>query len=240
MIPLCIEIRHTSTRVAPVDRIIEAVRKRIVSENSLPCTQEYVGTNETAHFWIVVTALQVVPAGLGIVYIPTVSERVLRTQSARQRAGARELLAPGVVGVFGYGSAIAVNEFDYVPLPVTDIVVIRAIEVDGNNAAACIVAKEQGIVTRDLGDQNGAVVVVVCAYTIDRFLRADAVFVIRVQYCGARLGCGSQALPLPCHGIATVGDRVAAVVVADGFAIVARELICPVLICCIVAVGDGL
>ena len=49
--------------------------------------------------------------------------------------------APAVIGVFYYGIVFTVNQTDNVVLPVADIVVICAVEVDGNDISGCIVAE---------------------------------------------------------------------------------------------------
>ena len=61
-------------------------------------------------------------------------------------------------------------------MPIADIVVICSIVIDRNDIAACIIAKQQRIVTRDLRDQRGAVVVVIGYCPVDGLLRADSVY----------------------------------------------------------------
>lgn len=90
---------------------------------------------------VIVAGLEVVERGFGVVNITPVAERVLCAQGARERAGAGKLLAPAIVSIFYYGVVAAVNQADDVVLPVTDIVVIRTVEVDGNDISGCIVAE---------------------------------------------------------------------------------------------------
>ena len=91
---------------------------------------------------IVITAGYVVQPRLGIVDIPTVAERVLCAQGARERAGAGKLLAPAIVSIFYYGVVAAVNQADDVALPVADIVVICAVVID-RRYIACRIVTEQ-------------------------------------------------------------------------------------------------
>ena len=109
--------------------------------------EHHIRREESAYVRIV---LQIIPARFLIVNIPSTPERVEIAQRARQRAGARDLPAPAVIGVFYYGIVIIVNQLDNVALCVADIVVICSIVIDRNDIAACIIAKQQRIVTRDL------------------------------------------------------------------------------------------
>ena len=113
-----------------------------MSQHPLSCRQHHIRRNKSPGRRIVVAALEVVQPRLGIVDIPTVAERVEIAQRARQRAGARDLPAPAVIGVFYYGIVITVNQTDNVVLPVADIVVIRTVVVDGRYIAVRIVTEQ--------------------------------------------------------------------------------------------------
>ena len=58
---------------------------------------------------VIVAGLEVVERGFGVVNITPVAERVLCAQGARERAGAGNLLAPAVVGVFDYSCVIGID-----------------------------------------------------------------------------------------------------------------------------------
>ena len=103
--------------------------------------EHHIRREESAYVRIVVPALQIIPARFLIVNIPSIPERVEIAQRTRQRAGARDLPAPTVIGVFYYGIVFTVNQTDNVVLPVADIVVICAVEVDGNDISGCVVAE---------------------------------------------------------------------------------------------------
>ena len=112
-----------------------------MSQHSLTGGEHHIRREESAYVRIVVPALQIIPARFLIVNIPSIPERVEIAQRTRQRAGARDLPAPTVIGVFYYGIVITVNETDNVVLPIADIVVIRTVEVDGNDISGCVVAE---------------------------------------------------------------------------------------------------
>ncbi len=103
--------------------------------------EHHIRREESAYVRIVVPALQIIPARFLIVNIPSIPERVEIAQRTRQRAGARDLPAPAVIGVFYYGIVFTVNQTDNIVLPVADIVVICAVEVDGNDISGCVVAE---------------------------------------------------------------------------------------------------
>ena len=126
---------------------------------------------------VIVAGLEVVERGFGVVNITPVAERVLCAQGARERAGAGKLLAPAIVSIFYYGVVAAVNQADDVALPIADIVVICSIVIDRNDIAACIIAKQQRIVTRDLRNQDRTVVVVIRYNTINGLLGTNSVLV---------------------------------------------------------------
>ena len=113
-----------------------------MSEYALPGRNVNVGIYKPADLWVVVSCLEIIEPCLGIVDIPTVAERILYAQCSCQGAGARDLPAPTVIGVFYYGIVITVNQTDNVVLPVADIVVICAVVIDGRYIACRIVAEQ--------------------------------------------------------------------------------------------------
>ena len=117
-----------------------------------PCGKQNIRGKKATSLGIVVPALQIVPARLLIVDIPTVAERVLCAQGARERAGAGKLLAPAIVSIFYYGVVAAVNQADDVALPIADIVVIGAVVVHGDHVAVCVVAEQELVAARHLRD----------------------------------------------------------------------------------------
>ncbi len=51
--------------VAHIHRIIQAIRIRVMPENTLACGEEDIGGNKPADFGVIVPALEVVEAGFG-------------------------------------------------------------------------------------------------------------------------------------------------------------------------------
>ena len=112
-----------------------------MSQHSLTGGEHHIRREESAYVRIVVPALQIIPARFLIVNIPSIPERVEIAQRTRQRTGARDLPAPAAIGVFYYGIVFTVNQTDDVVLLIADIVVICAVEVDGNDISGCVVAE---------------------------------------------------------------------------------------------------
>ncbi len=101
-----------------------------------------IGIYKPADLWVVVSCLEIIEPRLGIVDIPSIPERVEIAQRIRQRASARDLPAPTVIGVFCYGIVVAANQTDNIVLPVADIVVIRTVVIDRRYIAARIVTEQ--------------------------------------------------------------------------------------------------
>ena len=113
-----------------------------MSEYALPGRNVNVGIYKPADLWVVVSCLEIIEPCLGIVNIPSIPERVKIAQRTRQRAGAGDLPAPAVIGVFYYGIVITVNQTDNIVLPVADIVVIRTVVIDRRYIAVRIVTEQ--------------------------------------------------------------------------------------------------
>ena len=113
-----------------------------MSKYALAGGKKNIRRNKSPYGRIVVATLQVIPARFLIVNIPSIPERVEIAQRTCQRAGARDLPAPTVIGVFYYGIVINVNQTDNIVLPVADIVVIRTVVVDRNHIACRIVTEQ--------------------------------------------------------------------------------------------------
>ena len=99
---------HT-IRILIIYRIPKTIGIAIVSQHPLSCRQHHIRRNKSPGRRIVVAALQVVQSGFFVIHIPAVAERVQCAERTRQRAGARDLPAPAVVGVFDYSCVIGID-----------------------------------------------------------------------------------------------------------------------------------
>ena len=106
---------------------------------------ESVGVEEAADFGIVVSALQVIEAGFGVVDIAAVAQGVMGTEGGSKVTGGGKRPAPGIVGVADHCRAAAVEDGGYIALQVNGIVVGCAVVGDGYRCAGSVVAEVQRI-----------------------------------------------------------------------------------------------
>ena len=121
--------------------VVPAIRIYIIPKDAFPHRYVAIGIYKPADLRVVVSCLEIAEPRFLILNIPTVAERVLGSQRTRQRAGASNLLAPAVIGIFYYGIVITVNQTDNIVLPIADIVVIHTVVIDRRYIAARIVAE---------------------------------------------------------------------------------------------------
>ena len=70
--------------VSSYNRIIPAIRIRVMPENALACGEEDIGGNEPADFGVIVPALEVIEARLFVIHIPTVTEGIILSECGRK------------------------------------------------------------------------------------------------------------------------------------------------------------
>ena len=70
--------------VSSYNRVIPAIRIRVMPENALTGGEEDIGGNEPADFGVIVPALEVVEAGFLIIDIPTVTEGIILSECGRK------------------------------------------------------------------------------------------------------------------------------------------------------------
>ena len=131
----------------------------------------FVGVDEPACFGIVVTAIQIVEAGLSVVVVATVAEGV---ESADEVCGGilkLHELAPSIVGV-GYDEFAGggIGEGYYITLEVVDVIVEIILSIrHGNTVALLVVEEAQCLAVGRLGENLRAVEQVlgrICAVTL--------------------------------------------------------------------------
>ena len=88
--------------VAVVDRIVGAVGKQIIANQTITCGSVLVRIDKPGDHRVIVPALQIVEARLGIVIIPTVPQRI----DVRQATAGGYELALGIVLIGGHRVAI--------------------------------------------------------------------------------------------------------------------------------------
>ena len=53
-------------RVTTIHRVIKAIGKHVIAEDTLAGRSEGVGIQESAHFWVIIFALEIIQPGFGI------------------------------------------------------------------------------------------------------------------------------------------------------------------------------
>ena len=119
---------------------------------------------------IIISTLQIVETGIGIVVIAAISDGVDLTDAA----GACDL-TPGVVGIAGDHTAGGIQDLYNVALQILDIVVLGSI-VDERISRTVLVIQEVNVVTApSLTNEQTVSVIIIVNRTADRFLRSQTI-----------------------------------------------------------------
>ena len=76
---------------------------------------------------IIVSAPQIVQSGFLIIHIPTISERIQRTNRRCQTAGFADRITPRIITIFYHLRTIRVNQRNHIALQIVDIEVVNII-----------------------------------------------------------------------------------------------------------------
>ena len=104
-----------------------------------------IGVQESADFGVIISALEVVQPGFGIVDVATVAQGVQDAEGGSEVAGGGEGVTPGVVGVGDDGCAAGAQDGSYITLQVRHIVVGCAVQGNGERPPGSVVGKGQGV-----------------------------------------------------------------------------------------------
>ena len=82
--------------IATIDRIIAAIRKQVATYGAA-CIKNGVSADESSPFRIVISCVEVVEPGFGVVVITTVTEGVILPQGRSHGTGGGNDVAPCIV-----------------------------------------------------------------------------------------------------------------------------------------------
>ena len=99
--------------------VIVAIRKHVIAKNSLPCAGVAVGIDKPAGLGIVISALQIVKPGFGIVVVSPVPQGI----DLGHAASCLLDLAVGVIAVAGDLGSAAVDQIRHISLEIGDVIV---------------------------------------------------------------------------------------------------------------------
>ena len=197
-------------------------------QDALPCRGVAICIYKSANGGVVISALQVVEAGLGVVVVAAVAEGV----GVCQGAGGGEDFAVGVVGVGGCGAAFFVYEAQHIALEVGDVVVHRVVNLQRKGIATLVVEEVEGGVAVGLPEELAACVEVGVGNAVHRLGHAQPVGIVGVGNTLCAVGGGDQlsaVSPAQCPaGAVVITDGVTAVGCAGdgaGFRIVGLTLV---------------
>ena len=207
-----------SVLIHPHDRIILAIREHIGTEEAVGVGGgEGVGVDEPADGRIIIAALEIVEAGLGVVVIATVAQWV-EVADRRVAAVVHRAVAPCIIVVGCSEFAARIEDGGHIALRVEDVVIelrCLAVLVDhGERLVAVVIDELEGVIVtpslpHDLAGERGVGV----GRIADLLVAADAGHVVGVGHLLAVHRRGGELAALrPREGI------VLAVVVRDGVA----------------------
>ena len=219
------------------NRIIIAVCKHIASLYADIGRTIYVRINEPTNGGIIVSALEVVEAGLPVVDIPTVAQRV----DICQRAGCGNDLAIGVVVVACDNVLAGVHNPHHVPLQVGDVVVRRAVVLHGIGCTIGIIEEVNGIGSPGHAHQPAAGIIIAVRDTIYRLAGSQAVCIVGEAQAVGSVGGRRQTSTVdpgkvPAIAVIVTGGVVNGII-GNGFPVIGGQKVLPLRIPVGIGVG---
>jgi len=206
----------------------------------LACSCEGICIQESAQCRIVITGLEVIEVGFGIVDIAPVAQGVVGAQRAGHGTADGKGLAPGIVGVGDHSCSGGVQNRGDIPLEVGGVVVSGAVVGRGQRRTAGIVSEVQRIPIHSHLAQLAAVVHVVIGGTAACPLGPHAIGIVGKGPGGASAGHGGQfPAMLPCIGPGTVTEDIANGITGYSATVIGGKQIAPVGIAVAVGLGGG-
>ena len=139
-------MQSIACRIGKHNRIVVAVSEEIIPLQAAVGTEDDIGRQEPADVGVVVSAVEVVPAGLYVVVIAPVSERVdvgdvgcVGGHIVTRAIGDSDILPPSVIGVDRRDSAIRIQYPYHVALHILLIPVLHAVALHSYDRPICVV-----------------------------------------------------------------------------------------------------
>ena len=186
---------------------------------------------------VVVSALEVIEAGFGVVDVAPVAQGVVGAQRAGHGTADGKGLAPGIVGIGDYCCTGSIQDRRDIALQVGDIVVSCTVVGYGHGHTAGIVGKIQRIpIHRHLAQLAAVVDIAICRAAVGPF-GPHALGIVGEGPGGASTGHSGQ-LPAMLPGISplSVTEDIANSIAGDGVSVISGKQIAPGIV---VAVGLG-
>ena len=229
--PIAIRVRH-------VHGIVETVGKKIVAlRSSANACQFRVNIDKPPELRVIIPAVEIIKARLGIVIIPPVAEGILVAHGVASGVG-DGAFAPGVVAVLGHNlSGSSPDNGNNIPLDIVEVVEQHGPVGKAHALAGAVVEEAHDAVPGLLRQNLAAVEEKFRGGAVDRFAGADAVGVVLIAVGVAAVGNFPQLTAHPGVGGAVVAGHVADAVVGDGLAVVLGQQVRPAAVAIGVCLG---
>ena len=112
-----------------------------MAQKSANFAYQIICINKPFPLRIIIPTPQIVKPGLLIIHIPTIAERIQRTNRRRQTAGFADRITPRIITIFYHLRTIRVNQRNHIALQIVDIEVVNIIIGDHAGLALRIVEK---------------------------------------------------------------------------------------------------
>ena len=206
--------------------------------NAANLPNSVIHTNKSPELRVIVSAIEIVQPGFGVVIIPPVAEGILVAHGVAGGVG-DGAFAPGVVVVLGHNlSGSSPDNGNNIPLDIVEVVEQHGPVGKAHALAGAVVEEAHNGIPGFLRQDLAAVEEKFRGGAIDRFAGADAVGVVFVAVSVAAIGDFPQLPAHPGVGGAVVGEHVADAVVGDGLAVVLGQQVRPAAVA--IGVGFGL
>ena len=167
-----------SHRIAHIDRVIEAVSKHVSAMNAANLPNSVIHTNKSPELRVIISAVEIIKAGFGIVIIPPVAEGVFVAHGVAGGVG-DGTLAPGVVAVGGNDLAGGgPDDGNDIPLQVVEVVEQHGPVGKAHALAGAVVEEPHDRIPGLLRQNLAAVEEKFRGGAVHRFGRSDAVMII--------------------------------------------------------------
>ena len=127
-------------------------------------------------FRIINPAPQIIQSRLLIIHIPTIAERIQRTNRRCQTAGFADRITPRIITIFYHLRTIRVNQRNRIALQIVDIEVIDIVIGDHTGLTLRIIEEMQIMAALHHVDDIFAIQRIVGRYAVDNLFNSQAVF----------------------------------------------------------------
>ena len=162
----------------PINGVIPAIGKHIAAGNALSCGNKSVRADKPPELRVIISAVEIIKPGLGVVIIPSVAEGVFVAHGVAGGVG-DGAVAPGVVAVLGHDLPRGgPDNGNNIPLQVVEIVEQHGPVGKAHALAGAVVDEAHDAIAGFLRQDLAAVEEKFRSGAVHRFGCSDAVMII--------------------------------------------------------------